>query len=167
MLSTIIKVYKSKIQNTKNCIHRKMKNTSEGEASVIHVLPTGEQSNSKNSRNPIQDSSSSHTMHVVETEINRQEQNLISYWSSLYVFPILGACIIFSSTQTLIPWHNLFISPEYWWEELIRSALFYMPFRIVLPTAREAYCVFQLKEIFDPKVFEQKNFKLKFFDPIF
>ena len=124
-----------------------MKNTSGGEPSVIHVLPTGKQSNNKHSRNPIQNSSSSVAGHIEEREINRQEQNPISYWSSLYVFPILGACIIFSSTQTLIPWHNLFISPEYWWEELIRSALFYMPFRIVLPTAREAYCVFQLKEI--------------------
>ena len=121
---------------------------SETTSSVIQVLPRNGQTYNDDTVNvglddhPTSDQKSNH-----KEDNNQNIEKPISYWNSLYSFVILGVCIISSSTQTLIPWHNLFTNPEFWWEDLIRAGLIYMLLRIVLTTVREAYCIFEKKEI--------------------
>ena len=119
--------------------------------SVIQVSTIDKETRNTAIRNVAQDSSQSTEPNIDDQTNYRYVEQRVSYWNALYVFPILGICVIFSSTQTLIPWHNLFINPEFWWEDLIRQCLFYQLFRVVLTTLREAYCVFQLKEILSIK----------------
>ena len=51
---------------------------------------------------------------------NKKNRNLkttnVSYWNGLYIFGILGTCIMLVSTQTLIPRHNSIIYPRFWFE---------------------------------------------------
>ena len=125
----------------------KITNNARPTVSVIKVSTIDRQTGNPTVRSSAQDSSQSIEENIDDKTNYHFEEQRVSYWNALYVFNILGICIIFSSTQTLIPWHNLFINPEFWWEDLIRNCFFYMPFRIVLPTLREAFCVFQWKEI--------------------
>ena len=126
-----------------------MKNSIDSETPlpVIQVLPRNESLNHESSENIGQDDLSSSEEKNYQKENNQNKEKSVSYWNSLYSFVILGACLISSSTQTLIPWHNLFTNPEFWWEDLIRAGLIYNLLRIVLPTIREAYCIFGEKEI--------------------
>ena len=125
-----------------------MKNSIDSETTlpVIQVLPRNESLNHESSENISQDDHSSSEEKNYQKENNQNKEKSVSYWNSLYSFVILGACLISSSTQTLIPWHNLFTNPEFWWEDLIRAGLIYNLLRIVLPTVREAYCIFGEKE---------------------
>ena len=116
---------------------------SETTSSVIQVLPRNGQIYNDDTINVGHDDNPSSEQKSNRKEDNQNKEKSISYWNSLYSFVILGVCIISSSTQTLIPWHNLFINPEFWWEDLIRGGLIYMLLRIVLTTVREAYCIFE------------------------
>ena len=129
-------------------------------SSVIHVLPRINETRSSKLSSTIQDSSSSMEEDVVGRTNNLYKEQPVSYWSALCVFAILGAAIIFSSTQTLIPWRNLFIHPEFWWEDMIRHGVIYFGISIILPTARDAYCIFQYKEFISIK------WHLKFYIPL-
>ena len=66
----------------------------------------------------------------------------ISYWNGLYAFVILGVCIACTCTITMIPRHNIFEHPEFWWESIFLSTLFFGLFRTALPLAWEAYLIF-------------------------
>ena len=108
---------------------------SETTSSVIQVLPRNGQIYNDDTINVgLDDNPSSEQKSNRKEDNNQNEEKSISYWNSLYSFVILGVCIISSSTQTLIPWHNLSINPEFWWEDLIRGGLIYMLLRIVLTT---------------------------------
>ena len=80
-----------------------------------------------------------------ESNALRNEESF-SYFNGLYSLVILGYCFMATATHTLIPLHDHFINPEFWWENLILGCI-YQLFRIVLTTARDAYCILQIEEI--------------------
>ena len=117
--------------------------------SVIQVLPKNDETKNENLRAINEEPQPPPLVQeIIGKDANYQsDQESFSYLNGFYYFAVLGICVVFTATQTLIPWHNLFINPEFWWEELIRQGLICMLLRIVLPMGREAYCVFQIKEI--------------------
>ena len=64
------------------------------------------------------------------------------YWNGLHVFMILGICIAWTSTLTMIPTHNIFEHPEFWWENIFPRGLLFA-INISLPLAWQVYLVFQ------------------------
>lgn len=88
---------------------------------------------------------------------NIAEENSFSYMSGLYAFVILGANAAWCSTYTLIPWHDVYVHPVYWWEKLINTGLILIFFRTTITIAREVYLVFKMDNIISLK------FHLKFF----
>ena len=90
-----------------------------------------------------------------ETNVERIYENApdssngesFSYNGLLYSIVIFMACFITTSTFTLIPMHDHFVNPEFWWEQVLIKSCIFMMLRIVLPTIREMYSIFQDEEI--------------------
>ena len=83
---------------------------------------------------------------VGDYKISKERQST-SYLAILYTSLIFAVSFATIATQTLIPLHDNFLNPEYWWEIIILKACVYLLLRIVLVTAREAYCIFQIEQI--------------------
>ena len=75
------------------------------------------------------------------------EERSTSYFAILYSLLIYAVSFASIATQTLIPLHDNFLNPEYWWEMVISNAFVYMLLRIVLTTGIETYSIFQIEQI--------------------
>ena len=78
-----------------------------------------------------------------EPEILNEQENL-NYWDALYAFVALGTCFALTSPITLIPWHNVFEFPEFWWEGLIWNGVIIPILRMTLCYGNEVYLVFRM-----------------------
>ena len=88
----------------------KNSNSLEVNTSVIQVLPTKNQKQNENHiKDPTMEDHSSTDQNIDQEGYSQHQEESVSYRNSLYSFVILGVCLASSSTQTLIPWHNLFI----------------------------------------------------------
>ena len=76
----------------------------------------------------------------------------ISHWNGLYVFVILGTCVACTSMITMIPIHNIFEYPEFWWEHIFHGSAFVVLFYRTLPMTWEVYLLFH-DEFFNAKLF--------------
>ena len=65
------------------------------------------------------------------------------YWNGLYVLVILGVCVLWTSTYTIIPATNSFEYPEYWWEHVVIRGSFYTILAMMLPTLWELQLIFK------------------------
>ena len=80
-------------------------------------------------------------------ERSSEARESTSYFAILYSLLICAVSFASIATQTLIPLHDNFLNPEYWWEIVFFKAFVYLLLRIVLVTGREAYCIFQIEQI--------------------
>lgn len=84
---------------------------------------------------------------VVQASSSANDKENFSYFHSLYVLVVLLICIVYTSTQTVIPWNDTFEFPEYWWENMVRKGLIYIGLRNITTTMWEVWLVFKQKEI--------------------
>ena len=84
---------------------------------------------------------------VDQASFSENVEGNFSYLHCLYVLVVLLICVVFTSTQTLIPWNDTFEFPEYWWENMVRMGLIYMALRNITMTIWEVWLVFKHKEV--------------------
>ena len=84
---------------------------------VIVVIEAGEPSNQEDTENKNEATGSPNEEDLQVQDVNRPStiQN-IGYWNGMYAFVILGICVISTSTITMIPQHDIYEHPEFWWE---------------------------------------------------
>ena len=95
----------------------------------------------------VNDTSNSGAQDGTGEEDSNLEDQSFNWKGGLMPIVILGACAVYSSTLTLIPYHDVFEYPSFWWENLIVSGLLYAGLRVSLSQSREVYLVFKKKNI--------------------
>ena len=77
---------------------------------------------------------------------NQNDEENISYLNGLYAVVIIIICVVYNTTHTLIPYHDVFEFPSFWWENIIQFCFFFVAQRIVISTCWEVWLVFKRKE---------------------
>ena len=77
---------------------------------------------------------------------NQNGEENFSYLNGLYALVIIIICVVYNTTHTLIPYHDVFEFPSFWWENIIQFCFFFVAQRIVVPTCWELWLVFKRKE---------------------
>ena len=93
------------------------------------------------------DSTKSNNQNINNQEEPSYEDDDIHWYYGLTPFIILGACAVYTSTITLIPYHDVFEFPSFWWENLFISGILYAALQVSLSQMREIYLVFKLDSI--------------------
>ena len=91
-----------------------------------------------------------------QEELSSEDDEIIWYYA-LTPLIIFGSCAVYTSTITLIPYHDVFEFPSFWWENLFVSGILYAALRVSLSMMREIYLVFKLDSILSIRYY------LKFF----
>ena len=68
-------------------------------------------------------------------------------WNVLYLFAILATTVVWTSTHTLIPYHDLFQHPSFWWELLVMQGIFISLLRTTLSGGQKIFRFFKMKSI--------------------
>ena len=71
------------------------------------------------------------------------EMKKSEYRNGLYGFVIIATCVSWTSPITMIPVHNVFKTPEFWWESRILHGTFFVILVVALPITQEIYLVFK------------------------
>ena len=95
----------------------------------------------------INDSSKSNNSKRMEDESSNLEDDTINWYYGLTIFIIIASCAAYVSTITLIPYHDVFVYPSFWWENLIIFGFLYAGLRVTLSLMREIYLVFKAENI--------------------
>ena len=95
----------------------------------------------------INDSSKSSNFKRMEDESSDLEDDTINWYYGLTIFIIIVSCAAYVSTITLIPYHDVFLYPSFWWENLIIFGFLYAGLRVTLSLMREIYLVFKAENI--------------------
>ena len=103
------------------------------ENNLISVREANEASTDRNVGKNKANTASSDKGNGSIVESQNDEKN-VRYHHGLYVIVILLICIVYTATQTLIPYHDVFEFPSFWWETLIQHGIFYIALRNVLTT---------------------------------
>ena len=80
-----------------------------------------------------------------------------SYLNALYAFVILGTCVAWTCTFTIIPVHNIFEHPEFWWENIFLSNAFFALFVCTSQITWVVYLIFG-EDLSNPKIYPLKYF---------
>ena len=120
-----------------------MENTSTSENNiaipdVIVVREATEQIKQDNTEREVQSIASiSQENPQEEEDYQPRAVQKIGYWNGLYAIVILGICVACTSTITMIPQHNIFEYPEFWWEQIFLPGVFASLLRVALPVSWE------------------------------
>ena len=93
-----------------------------------------------------------------QSALQEQEENQStatqhsSRWNSLYVVVILGTCVAWTCTVTIIPVHNILECPEFWWEDMFLVTGYISLFCSTLPCVWAVYLIFN-DEFYNAKLF--------------
>ena len=93
-----------------------------------------------------------------QSALQEQEENQstttqhTSRWNALYVVVILGTCVAWTCTVTIIPVHNILECPEFWWEDMFLVTGYLSLFCSTLPCAWAVYLIFN-DDFFNAKLF--------------
>jgi hypothetical protein len=124
---------------------------------IFVVREQTENSNHEGIENRNKETGSSHSDFLQEQQENElREIKEINYWSGLYVFIILGSCVAGVSILTVIPVHNIFEFPEFWWENIFPRGLCWI-------LALSLGGSWQLYLVFKTDVLEPRRYFLMFF----
>ena len=89
---------------------------------------------------------------VFKRQLCSGDYQKVNYMDGLYGVAILLTCVLFSSFLTLLPQHNMFENPEYWYEYLININLGYT-LHLTLRTIFDCEIVLNYPDIKSFKVF--------------
>ena len=111
-------------------------------SNVISVRALDETSGARNLEGVNPTVSSSDEGHESISENQNDEENF-SYLNGLYALMIIVICVASNTTHTLIPYHEVFEFPSYWWENIIQFCFFFVAQRMVVPLCWELWLVFK------------------------
>ena len=113
-------------------------------SNVISVRALGETSGDRNLEE-VKPRASSDEGHGSISENQNGEENF-SYLNGLYPLVIIIFCVVYNTTHTLIPYHDVFEFPSFWWENIIQFCFFFVAQRMVISSCWEVWLVFKRKE---------------------
>ena len=67
-------------------------------------------------------------------------------WIVLYIFAILATTVLWTSTHTMIPFHDLFQHPSFWWELLVMQGIFISLLSTTLPGGQKVFLFFNFSK---------------------
>ena len=124
-----------------------MENTASSEINIpippiIVVIEANEQCDQEDTENKNQATESSNQVDFqVQDDNQSSKEQKIEYCNGLYAFVLLGVCVSVTSTVTMIPEHNVFEYPEFWWERLVLRDVFFS-LSVALFTTQENFLIF-------------------------
>ena len=113
-------------------------------SNVISVRALDETSGDRNLEE-VKPRASSDEGHESISEDQNGEENF-SYLNGLYPLVIIIFCVVYNTTHTLIPYHDVFEFPSFWWENIIQFCFFFVAQRMVISSCWEVWLVFKRKE---------------------
>ena len=116
---------------------------------VVEELP--EPSNQEDTENRNEETGSPNEENFqVQDDSRSSTVQKMECWNGMYAFVILGIGVAWSCTITMIPQHNIFEHPEFWWEGMILGHVF-VSLDMALHSAWQVYVVFN-GECFNSKL---------------